>query len=147
MIVCEFESVLFGNYNRISFAHQDLNNPEIGNIQNQVAQYNYLGNLPNRIAPCKLNPRYGTRKGCWPKGVNPSLWENHFNFDDPGIKEETENFSNESLRLYKENLKKYQHLKHLQQNPIFHFLCWTTTKIMCNRTFIAHNGARLDEFW
>ena len=37
MIVCEFESVLFGNYNRISFAHQDLNNPEIGNIQNQVA--------------------------------------------------------------------------------------------------------------
>ena len=142
MIVCEWENVLFGYYSRISFAHPALTPPEIGKIQNHVAEYNYLGELPNRIPPCKLKPRYGTRKACWPKGTNPSMWENHFSFDHPGIREEAEKFSEESMKLYRENLKKYHYLKHLQNNPIFHFLCWTTSKIMCNRTFVAHNGAR-----
>ena len=75
MICCIYENILFGNYNMITFAHDELKNSAIGKIHKQVDRY--TGALPNRIAPMKLNPRYRSRKGCWPKNCNPELYEKH----------------------------------------------------------------------
>ena len=137
-----YENILFGNYNSITFSHKNLTHPDIGKIHKQVAKYDYTYNLPNRIAPNKLNPRFRSRKGCWPKNSDPSLYEKHFNLNDPEITKETENFAKECWAHYEENLKKYAHLKHLQDNCIFKFLCFFMTKSFVNTTFISHNGAR-----
>ena len=142
MISCVFENVLYGNYSMITFGHPELEHCDIGKIHKQVAMYDYMGTLPNRIAPLKLNPRYGTRKGCWPKKCDPALYEKHYNLFDPSIKEETETFAKECWLNYQENLKKYAHLKHLQNNCVFKFLCFFMTKSFYNTTFISHNGAR-----
>ena len=142
MISCMYENVVFGNYNQITFAHKDLSHPDIGKIHKQVSKYDYTCGLPNRIAPLKLNPRYRSRKKCWPQGSDPSLYENHFDLNDPKIEEETETFAKECWLNYEENLRKYAHLTHLQDNCIFKFLCFFMTKSFYNTTFISHNGAR-----
>ena len=142
MICCIYENILFGNYNMITFAHDELKNSAIGKIHKQVDRYDYTGALPNRIAPMKLNPRYRSRKGCWPKNCNPELYEKHYDLYDPAIAAETETFSKQCWLDYEANLKKFAHLTHLQNNCIFKFLCFFMTRSFYNTTFIAHNGAR-----
>ena len=142
MISALYENVLFGNYNMITFAHKNLSHPDMGKIHKQVAKYDYAPNIPNRIAPLKLNPRYRSRKGCWPKKCDPTLYKSHFDLNAPEITVESESFAKECWTNYEENLKKYAHLLHLQDNCIFKFLCFFMTKSFYNTTFISHNGAR-----
>ena len=142
MIVCEYENILFGSYSRFSWAHNNIQHPELRKVINNVGCYNYMDDLPNRIAPRKINPRYSSRKACWPKNADPSLWKNHFDFDDPKISEEIERFSQQCWADYQENLQKFSHLTHLQNNCIFHFLSYFLTKSFVNTSFLAHNGAR-----
>ena len=104
--------------------------------------FNVSGKLPNRNAPRKMNPRYGSRKSCWPKDTNPALWENHFDLDDPNHADEVKKFSQECWANYKKNLQQFSHLKHLENNCIFHFLSFFLTESFVNTTFLAHNGAR-----
>ena len=126
----------------ITFGDKDLKNSDIGKIHQQVAKYDYTCHLPNRIAPYKLNPRFQSRKRCWPKNCDPDLYEQHFDLNAPWVKEETENFAQKCWFHYQENLKKYSHLEHLQENCVFHFLCFFMTSCFYNTTFISHNGAR-----
>ena len=49
MITSIYENILFGNYNMITFAHDDLIHQDIGKIHRQIARYDYTGTLPNRI--------------------------------------------------------------------------------------------------
>lgn len=137
LIVCHFESVLYGNYSRVSFAHDKIVNSDIGKVINNVDKYDYMGTLPNRIPPKKLPKRYQSRKKCWPKGSDPSQWENHFDLNDPNILYESEEFSKQCLQHYKENLRKYLHLKQLENNCVFQFLCFFLSPSFVNTTFIG----------
>ena len=142
MISCIYENVLFGNYNMITFAHQDFKHTAINKIHNQVDRYDYTGSLPNRISPLKLKSRYGSRKSCWPKNCDPALYEKHYDIYDSGISDEIEKFSMECWSNYQENLQKFAHLKDLQNNCVFKFLCFFMTKSFYNTSFVSHNGAR-----
>ena len=142
MIVWEYENVLFGNYSRFSWADEGIKHPELGKVQENVAKYDYTKTLPNRIAPRKLNPRYRSRKGCWPKNADEALWTKHYNLDDPSLDEEVRLFTQECWKNYQENLKKFAHLPHLHGNCVFHFLAFFLSKSFVNTTFLAHNGAR-----
>ena len=142
MIVCEYENVLYGSYSRFSWAHNDIKHPELGTVINNVGRYDYMGQLPNRIAPRKVNRRYRSRRTCWPKNADPSLWNNHFSLEDPSLTDEVEAFSRECWKNYQDNLRNFSHLSHLQTNCVFHFLCYFLTKSFVNTTFLAHNGAR-----
>ena len=142
MIVCEYENVLFGNYSRFSWADEEIKHPELGTVIDNVGQYDYMGDLPNRIAPRKLNPKYRSRKNCWPRNTDPLLLNTHFSLEDPNLNAEVKKFSQECWANYRENLKKFSHLTHLQNNCIFHFLAFFLTKSFVNTSFLSHNGAR-----
>ena len=142
MIVCELENILFGSYSRFSWAHKDIKHPDLGIVIDNVAHYDYMYDLPNGIAVKKINPRFGTRKSCWPKYADPAQWSNHFSLEDPNLAEEVKQFSTRCCANCQQNLKNFSHLTHLQDNCIFHFLAYFLTKSFCNTTFLAHNGAR-----
>ena len=144
LIVCEFESVLFGNYSRIAFADDQILHADIGEIENDVAQFDYTLSLPNRIAPLKLPKRFGRRTSCWPKNVDPTLMEMHYDLNDKSVKEESITFSENCWIAYKENLRIYSHLDKLKNNCIFHFLCFFVSPCFYNTSFLAHNGTRFD---
>ena len=144
LIVCEFESVLFGNYSRISFSDQRILHTDIGKVENDVAQFDYTLSLPNKIAPLKLPQRFGRRSSCWPKNVDPDVLVKHYNLNDEGVKEESISFSQNCWVAYKENLRTYSHLDKLKNNCIFHFLCFFISPCFYNTSFLAHNGTRFD---
>ena len=76
------------------------------------------------------------------ENCDPALYEKHFDINTPEITKETDTFAKKCWQLYEENLKKYAHLSHLQDNCVFKFLCFFMTKAFCNTSFISHNGAR-----
>ena len=144
LIVCQFEAVLFGNYCQIAFANSEISHPDINVIKNNVAQFDYMLEMPNVIAPLKLPQRFGRRAGCWPKCTNPEILKTHYSLQDNTLKEKTVKFSQDCWRAYEENLKKYDHLHGLKNNCIFHFLCFFISPCFYNTSFIAHNSSRFD---
>ena len=74
LVMLEFETVCFGNTLRIIFGDKKLISPKLNLVEKNVAQFDYCAdvNLPNLLAPMKLNHSFRSRSRCWPENEQGS---------------------------------------------------------------------------
>ena len=139
LVVLEFETACFGNMSRITFGDRKMKNPGRAEVEPDIAQNDYCGpDLPNLLAPSKLNPRFRSRSRCWPKAPGEA-WNQRVGLTSEEVREESARFLDACHAGYQHNQKRFEHIVEADRTCMFDFFCWILQPSFHNSAFIAPN--------